>query len=365
MSKEYKQPAKSPEPMADDFAAALAVEAEIASQAAEIRDGAGKLTKSLFDKLYPLLTKPIPSAFIQTVGSGTGKPYESTGIRSVQVQIDRMNNVLSPAWWWWDEGYEDNGKLAQVIVYVGNGPGDVLAHRSSRGGVDRGSTVGNLYKGSFTNAAKLAIARIGPGHEVYLGAADLDPDVNATVAKQAGGGQIGPIIRPMIERAEKLPTAWGALGMAASHVAEMDLGDCSTVAAATKALGKLTFEQAERVEVWLKRKEAEAGVDLTGPAVLDPDRVDQLLKDIEAAKPELARDGINAWDGLNYLLGSLGIDAFDFAVSQNYADHLARLTPEQADTLDRALNKIVDEAEVVEPGAEAEAVEGGGADADA
>jgi hypothetical protein len=50
--------------------------------------------------------------------------------------------------------------------------------------VNRGSTQGNLRKGSFTNAAKQALARIGPAHEVYIGVTDHDPDVDEEAAKQ-------------------------------------------------------------------------------------------------------------------------------------------------------------------------------------
>ena len=44
-------------------------------------------------------------------------------------------------------------------------------------------------QGSFTNAAKLAFARIGPAHEVYTQAIDYDPDVNDLAANDQAAGQ--------------------------------------------------------------------------------------------------------------------------------------------------------------------------------
>jgi hypothetical protein len=162
---------------------ALAYEVEIAERAKVIRGEAKTLTPELFMELWPLLCEPIPSGFIKSIGVVSGKPYESTGISSVQVQVDRMNNVLSPLWWHDHVEYHDGGTIAHVEVHVRDGAGDAepLIVREAWGGVDRGSTKGNVYKGSQTNAAKLAFARLGPGHEVYLGATDLDPDVNAQV----------------------------------------------------------------------------------------------------------------------------------------------------------------------------------------
>jgi hypothetical protein len=163
---------------------AIRSEEEIAARAAEIRGDNSELTPDLFLKLWPLLKEPIPSGFIRSVGVTEGKPYASTGVRSEQVLIDRMNNVLTPLWWWDEVEWSEEGKVAEVTICVGTLGGDVLLKRSSRGGVNRGSTLGNVFKGSKTNAAKRAFAAIGPGHEVYLGAADLDPDTNEDAAKQ-------------------------------------------------------------------------------------------------------------------------------------------------------------------------------------
>jgi hypothetical protein len=254
------------------MAEAIAIEAAIAEQAAEIRGDASALTPDLFLKLWPLLTKPIPEAFIQSVPKVEGKPYESTGIKSVQVQIDRMNNVLTPLWWWDTVEYDNDGKLATVTVFVGdrnghdNGDQGVLMHRSSRGGVERGSSTGNVYKGSYTNAAKLAFARIGVGHEVYLGATDLDPDVseelaNASPAQAAAKSEVGPkIAKKMVDRAWDVKCQ-DRLQLAASHAADTDVGDCSTKQKAIKALAGLTFDQAERVDNWISRKADEAAAD--------------------------------------------------------------------------------------------------------
>lgn len=249
---------------------AIAAEQELAAQAAELRGDTANITPELLGKLYPLLCAPIPAAFIITTPPVKGKPYVSTGIKSVQVQVDRMNAVLSPGWWWDRAIYEQDGKLCQVTVNVGNpsyAPNDplgVMVSRTSYGGVGQANSVGNLYKGSYTNAAKLAFARLGPGHEVYLGATDLDPDVS----EEAAGAQEAPQEAPA-EPPSTLTTAmakalvdraWEAgvkdrLQLAASHTAGNDVGDCSTKAKATKALAALTYEQGERLDHWLAGKE--------------------------------------------------------------------------------------------------------------
>jgi hypothetical protein len=253
------------------MAAALESEEVIALEAAEIRDKAEQLTASLLAKLFPLLRRPLPGAFIQYIGAVEGKPYESTGVRSVQVQIDRLNNVLGPAWWWDSAEYADGGKLCTVTVYVGNPAnlalsdergGIVLAHRTATGGVQRGTGLGNLYKGSYTNAAKRAFAALGPGHEVYLGAADLDPDVNAEVAaaQDAAGAEVPTIgktiAKKMVDRVWLVDGLRTKLQLAASHVAQRDVGVCDTKAHATTALATLNYGEAERLSTWIDQKQA-------------------------------------------------------------------------------------------------------------
>jgi hypothetical protein len=340
------------------LAEALQAEAVIADEAVKIREEAedGTLTVALFGQLYPLLCKPIPSGFIQTVGNIPGKPYESTGIRSVQVQVDRMNNVLTPAWWWYEEAFEEGGKLAIVTVFVGEqlDPEKAIVKRSSRGGVTQGTGSGNIHKGSFTNAAKLAIARVGPGHEVYVGAADLDPDVNEAVAKQTGSGGISKTgATNLANRAFAVPDARDNLALALGHITEAEIGDCSTVAKAAAVLADLRLDQAEKLDSWLHRKEEEAGID---GAALSPRRVDQILEGFDIAGDELG--GVTPLDGLNLLLGSLGVDGFD--PNTDLREQMAGLNEATADALDAAFQRAVEsDAEEVD----GEVVEGGGADA--
>lgn len=164
--------------------AAILEEQRIADEATLLREDTVGITPALFLKLRPLLRKPFHEGFIKTIGIVTGKPYASTGIKSVQVQHDRMNNVLTEIGWDEIVEYHADGKLAHVIVRVLDIDGNVLVSRESWGGVDRGSTQGNLRKGSYTNAAKIAFARLGPGHEVYIGATGFDPDVDEDAAKE-------------------------------------------------------------------------------------------------------------------------------------------------------------------------------------
>lgn len=174
-----------PAPEPDTLAQAIAYEEQIAAEADQIRGEQSEMTPLLFLQLLPLLRRPIPAGFIVSTEATTGKPYDSTGIKSLQVQIDRLDNVLTPLNWSWETRWSDDGKTADVTVHVWADGGErILVSRRARGGVNRGSTDGNVLKGSETNAAKLAFARLGVGHEVYLGAADFDPDVDPDAAKE-------------------------------------------------------------------------------------------------------------------------------------------------------------------------------------
>ena len=163
---------------------AVSYEEAIATEAETIRgqEFVG-LDVTMFLRLWPLLTRSLHAGHVIHTTAGKGKPYPSDGARSAQVLIDRMNNVLTPLCWDYREEYSDGGKLCKVTVTVFDKAGVALVSRSSWGGVGQGSTAGNIYKGSFTNAAKLAFARLGPGHEIYVGVVDFDPDVNADIAK--------------------------------------------------------------------------------------------------------------------------------------------------------------------------------------
>lgn len=168
------------------LADALASEQQLAERAAEIRADATALSRELFLALQPLLRTPIPAAFISTTPAVKGKPYPSTGVKSVQVCIDRMDNVLTPLAWGIYDDYASDGRLCYVTIAVHDGSGETLASRSSWGGVNQASTEGNLRKGSFTNAAKRAFGMLGVGHEIYLGASDHDPDTDTDAAKAQG-----------------------------------------------------------------------------------------------------------------------------------------------------------------------------------
>lgn len=192
----------------------------------------GKLTAELLRELEPLLREPIPDRYIETTEPTQGKPYVSTGVKSAQVQIDRLNDVLGASHWRALPHYEDGGKRCRVTVVVGNGlewcrldeagnllpytligaglftkgdaevkEAEVLVSRDGYGGHARGSAPGDVYKGSETNALKRVIARIGPGCDVYRMDYDEDthsakPPMEEGSSRQGGGrpanGQRGP-----------------------------------------------------------------------------------------------------------------------------------------------------------------------------
>src|SRR3990167_3307436 len=116
----------------DRLAEAMEAERALFLQAAGIRGEAIALDYALLDKLYPLLCAPIPAGYIETVGKVEGKMYETTGIRSAQVQIDRLNNVLRPWWWGYVADYNENGTTCKVTVAIGSGD-NLLLDRWSYG----------------------------------------------------------------------------------------------------------------------------------------------------------------------------------------------------------------------------------------
>lgn len=74
---------------------------------------------------------------------------------------------------------------------------------------------------------------------------------------------------------------------------------------------------------------------------LDPARVAHIIKGIEIVKPALDESGVNWIDGLNVLLGSLGIDGFEPA--DDLTPQISALSEADADQLDTALQAIADE----------------------
>jgi hypothetical protein len=249
-----------PEPNPQALADAIAYEQEIADRAQEIRGDKTYLDEALFLRLWPLLREPIPAGFIVTTEATRGKPYDSTGIKSLQVQIDRMDNVLTPLNWEWHTEWSAEGRVAdvKVTIFAAGEPDNVLVKRRARGGVNQASTDGNLQKGSETNAAKLALARIGVGHEIYLGVTDFDPDVDPDAAKEQGKPDPAPKVeridadraahlRDLFDKsdldAKKLQTKLGALGVI-------------NVRTVNQGLASLTPGQAAELEEWIGGAEA-------------------------------------------------------------------------------------------------------------
>lgn len=232
----------------EDFAAAMKAEAELAERAAELRGETDDPLQAHFSELWSLAREPFHRGFLQEVTAGKGKPYPSKGVRSLQVQINRMDNVWTPLWWGWETTpLRDDRTLVEVRVWIGRRE-DPIVERRAVGGVDQGSTKGNVAKGSETNAAKLAFARIGPGQEVYLGAADFDPDTDEDAAEQQakGNGADKDPARPLPpDKVEPLKTAVTAAGLD-DHLA------MKLAAFGVDAIEKLTVEQALGLYEWAK-----------------------------------------------------------------------------------------------------------------
>jgi hypothetical protein len=148
----------------------------------------GKLTSSILRQLEPLMYTRIPEEYLHFSPQTTGKPYDSTGIRSLQVQVDLANAVLGAAHWRLLTYYPIKGDRpdpttchAWVIIGSNLQPAEVapdgdsveangatiLAARDGWGGIKRGNHEGDERKGSQTNAAKRALAHAGFGANVY------------------------------------------------------------------------------------------------------------------------------------------------------------------------------------------------------
>lgn len=237
----------------DPLAIAIAYEQQIATEAAAIRAEFGDvLSLGLYMRLRPLLLMPIPAALIQTTEAVKGKPYESTGIRSLQVSIDRLDNVLTPFWWGYSYEHANDGRLCHLTSWLGEKDSPLFT-RESWGGVNQGSTEGNVYKGSFTNTAKRGFAEaFGVGHEVYLGATDFDPDTDLAAAEiQAEGGK-QPERKLSAEQAEKAAEAIEAAGLS-------DALPHKLRSFGVKALTDLTYEQGFALKTWIDEHSAKAG----------------------------------------------------------------------------------------------------------
>jgi hypothetical protein len=74
---------------------------------------------------------------------------------------------------------------------------------------------------------------------------------------------------------------------------------------------------------------------------LPPERVAHLIEGIEIVKPALAENSVNWLDGLNVLLGSLGIDGFE--PGGDLEAELGALSEGDADQLDTAIQSLADE----------------------
>lgn len=162
------------------------------ARAAGIREAKGydgTLTVPLLLELEVLLREPIDPKYIERTPPTSGKPYESTGVKSVQVQVDRMNDVLGAAHWRSLIHYAEGGTVCKAVVVVGNnlvdakldaegnlerGDADILVVRDGWGGHSRGSGKGDILKGAETNTLKRVIARVGPGCDIYRLDYDLD-----------------------------------------------------------------------------------------------------------------------------------------------------------------------------------------------
>lgn len=158
---------------------------QLRAEAAEIRvrhGYRGKLTNALLLDLEALLNTPIPEGYLLHSAPTEGKPYHSTGLKSIQVQVDIANAVLGSAHWRLLTHYKTE-HVCHAWVIIGNNllpakliangeevepnGADILTTRDGWGGVKRSNHEGDGRKGAQTNASKRALAQAGPGSNVY------------------------------------------------------------------------------------------------------------------------------------------------------------------------------------------------------
>lgn len=174
----------------------------------------GEMTHEILRLLEPLLYEPTPPRYIKHTpkknkaqGRNEGLPFDTTGLRSMQIQVDRFNDILGLGHWRYLLHYERDGSICKCVIIIGNDlqwarldengglvPYTVIGNEveyayilsdNSGWGGHRAQDGGNTYKGAETNAFKRCAAHFGPGADVYR--IDYDPDVLAIIQGKEGG----------------------------------------------------------------------------------------------------------------------------------------------------------------------------------
>jgi len=90
-----------------------------------------------------------------------------------------------------------------------------------------------------------------------VGDVEADPQGAAPNSEGSeGDSAVGSdIAKKLVDRVWKVSAAKRSIQLAASHVADRDVGPCGTKAAAAKAIATLTFLEAEKLDRWITKKE--------------------------------------------------------------------------------------------------------------
>jgi hypothetical protein len=161
----------------------------------------GRLNPAMVTRLARLAqTIATPEALITTEPPTEGKPYTSTGLSSLQPQIDVMHAIFGPPHWRLREREIEDGVLDLELV-IGNDldappqidppagapretPAQVLLRHRMRGSHTRGRSQGDRYKGALTNGAKRLLAMSGACADVWRFGPDPDEAHNAPAGAQ-------------------------------------------------------------------------------------------------------------------------------------------------------------------------------------
>lgn len=224
-----------------------------------------------------------------------------------RLAVERLNHVCPDLWWEEFESLDGGLMLCRLTV-------DGITRRD----------VGQGYqgKGLYSDALKRAAVKFGVGVSLYAIPKIILKTADGHIKQKKVREGMTLVLTPAgEERCRVIYEMWLDTKGRQAFGDVLDHGD------AEGAVGDAEGDQAV------------VGAEAEEVPTLSAEKVEQLVKGIEVVKPALAENAVNALDGLNVLLGSLGIDAIDPATPLR--DQLARWTPEQADALDAELQRMV------------------------
>jgi hypothetical protein len=272
----------------------------------------GRLTASMVTQLTRIAqTIATPDALITTEPPTEGKPYQSTGLNSLQPQIDVMHAIFGPSHWRLLERELEDGVLDLELV-LGNGldradhgeqrEAEVLARHRMRGSHTRGRSHGDRYKGALTNGAKRLLAMAGACADVWRFGSDPDeahntPTTGARDARRPSDKQVNFLTRLVRENAGANVHRWIARIQELAGVEEQP-PDPTTEQYLRGLIAQLDRDQVRTmIDALISIRDARAGV--ATPADRDAAREPAAPGGHQAASDTVQPDGTQATTDAN------------------------------------------------------------------